>query len=204
MTRDAEQRLIAAVTLLVAGVATVGWFAWILAAGGPPMAVTPFVLGSVAFVVLSIAAGPIAMVARDRLDRDWAMTARHLTLLLVVGLLGETIAVLVWGPGGVVVLAATVLALVSFWAVVPLAIGAISATTGGTTMLSVVVAWPATNVLALALFAAPTPTGGIDFGRYNVLFLSEAARSIALLGLVVLVALGPTLLGKAIDRWVYR
>jgi cellobiose-specific phosphotransferase system component IIC len=203
MTRDAEQRLIAAITLVVVGVAAVGLSAWILAAAGSDRAIERVLLGSVAVAVGSIAAGPAAMALGDQLDRDWAMVARRVTLLVVAGLIAETVALLVVGAAGPVALAATVLSLVAFWVVLPLSIGAVSATTGGASMLSVLVAWPGTNVLALALFVAPTP-GGIDFGRDTALALPEPLPSAVLLAVAVTVAVGPTLLGTVIDRWVRR
>jgi hypothetical protein len=203
MSRDAEQRLIASVMLLVAGLATVGWYAWLATVTGPSGPLSLFVLGSVAVVVLSVPAGPLAFVLSDRRERDWAMAARTVTLLLVLGTVAATLSVLVGATGSTTTVAGTGLGLVAFWVVVPLAIGAISATTAGPSMLSVVVAWPATNLLALATFVAPTPDGGIGFGRYNATFLNEPVRTIVLLAVAVVVVLGPTLVGTIVDRYVY-
>lgn len=210
MPRDPEERLIAFVMLVVAGLAAVAWYAWVFAGSQSPDALELFVLGSVALTIVSISAGPIAFLVNDRRSRagtegrDPAMIARQVTLLLVVGTVLGTVAMLIGGPSDALVTIGTALGLLAFWVVLPLSIAAVSSTTGGTSLLSAVVAWPGTNLLALLIFAAPTPSGGIDFGQYTVTVLDEPARTGALLAIAVVVAFGPTLLGKAVDRLVYR
>lgn len=200
--RDEEQRLVAYVALLVAGMAVVGWFAWLVATAQPGVAVLLFLLGSVAIAVLSIVLGPVAVLLGDRLDRDWAVHARQASLVLVVGTAAATAYMLIWGADAPLVVVGTGFALLAFWVVVPLSIGAIATTTGRRSMHGVLIAWPATNVLALAAFVAPAPGGGIDFNRYNVTFLDEPYRTIGFLLIAGIVTLGPTLLGRVIHRLI--
>lgn len=202
--RDAEQRLIAYVSLLVAGVATVGWFAWLVTAVRPLFALSLFLLGSVAVVVLSIVLAPVAVLFGDRRERDWAIHARHVALALVAGTATATVYLLGWGADPALVVAGTAVALLAFWGVVPLAIGAIATNTGRRSMHSVVIAWPGTNVLALAAFVAPEPGGGIDFGGVTVTALDEPFRTIGLLAIAGIVTLGPTLVGRVVHRFIRR
>lgn len=203
MARDAEQRLIAYVTLLVVAIAAGGWAAWVLAVAGSPAAVSRGLLGALGVVVLSISAGPVAVAVRGRIERDWAVTARKVTLFVVLALVvGSGIFVLARPAAAVPV--ATVTGLVAVWVLVPLAIGSLSATTGGTSMLSVLLAWPVTNVLALAVLAAPRASGVTEIGTASALALPEPARTGVVLVAVAVVSFGPTLLGKLIDRWLSR
>lgn len=200
--RDAEQRLIAYVSLLVAGMAVVGWFAWLVTSARPLFALSAFVLGSVSIAVLSIALAPIAVFLGDRRERDWAIHARQVALALVAGTAAATVYLLVWGADPALVAGGTVAALLAFWVVVPLAIGAIATTTGRRSMHSVLIAWPGTNVLALAAFVAPEPGGGIDFGGSTVTALEEPYRTIGLLVIGGIVTLGPTLVGRVVHRFI--
>lgn len=200
--RDEEQRLVAYVALLVAGMAVVGWFAWLVVSTEPLFAVVNFVLGSVVLVLLSIVLGPLAALFGDRRDRDWAVHARQLSLVLVAGTAAATAYMLLFGADALLVIAGTGVTVVAFWVVVPLAIGAIVTTTGRRSMHSVLIAWPATNVLALAAYVAPEPGGGIDFGGATVMALAEPFRTIGLLAVAGIVTLGPTLLGRVIHRFI--
>lgn len=201
MSRDTEQRIIAYSLLVVAGVTAVGWFAWIVTSARPAGALSLVVAGSVILTLLSVPSAVTAIALLERFDRDWTLLARSVAIALVTGVFAATVYVLLWGADPLLLLAGTAVALLSIWAFVPLAIGAIAAATGRVSMIGVLLAWPPANLLALATFVAPAPDG-IDFADGNALFLDEPIRSVLLLLVFATITFGPTLLGRLMDRLI--
>lgn len=201
MGRDTEERIIAYSLSIVAGVTAVGWFAWIVTAARPPGILSLLIAGSIVFTLLSVPSAVVGIFLLDRTDRDWTLLARSVAIALVTGVFAATLYVLLWGVELPILLTGTVVALVSIWVVVPLAIGAISAVGGSVSMIGVLLAWPPSNLLALALFVAPAP-GGIDFATHNALTMPEPLRSLLLLLVVATITFGPATGGRLMDRLI--
>lgn len=201
MARDTEQRIIAHSLLIVAAVTAVGWFAWIVTAARPGGVLPLVIAGSVVVTLLSVPASVVGIVLLDRTDRDWTTLSRSIALALVTGVFGATIYGFLWGVEFPLLVMGALVTLLSVWALVPLGIGAIGAATGRVSMIGVLLAWPPSNLLALALFVAPAP-GGVDFATANTLALGEPVRSLLLLVVVATITVGPAVIGRLMDRLI--
>ena len=202
MTRDPEQRVIAYSLLIVVAVAVLGWFAWIVTATESGWILSLMIVGSIVTTLLSVPLSVVGIFLFERSGRDWTILARTAAIVLVVPVVAATIYTVFWTPPPALLTVGAVAALVSLWAILPLAIGAISAVGDRVSIIGVLLAWPPSNLLAMALFVAPAP-GGIDFGRYNALSLAEPGRSVLLLAIAGTIIFGPSLLGRAADRLIH-
>lgn len=201
MGRDTEQRIIAYSLLVVAGVTAVGWFAWIVTAARPAGVLSLLIAGSIILTLLSVPTAVAGILLLDRADRDWTTVARSIALALITGVFGATIYGFLWGVEFPLLVLAAIAALLSVWALVPLSIGALGAVGGRVSMIGVLLAWPPSNLLALALFVAPAP-GGIDFGTHNAIALGEPFRTLLLLVVFATITFGPALFGRLMDRLI--
>lgn len=201
MGRDTEERVIAYSLLIVAGVTVVGWFAWIVTAARPGGILSLLIAGSMGLTLVSVPTSVIGIFLLERSERDWTLFARSIAIALVTGVFAATVYVFLWGPEAPLLILGTIVALLSIWAIVPLAIGAISAVADRVSMIGVLLAWPPSNLLAMALFVAPAP-GGIDFATHNAVSLAEPVRSILLLVIVATITFGPTAFGRVMDRLI--
>lgn len=199
--RDTEERVIAYSLVIVASVAAIGWFTWIVTAARPADLLALVVAGSVVVTLCSVPTSVLGIFLLDRSTRDWAMAARSIAIVLVAGVFGATFYAFLWGVDAALLVTGTVVAVVSVWALVPLAVGALSAASGRTSMIGVLLAWPPSNLLALSLFVAPAP-GGVDFAEHNVLALDEPVKSGLLLVIVATITFGPALFGRLMDRLI--
>lgn len=201
MSRETEERLIAYVVLVVASVAVVGWSAWVITSARPPNVVSLAILGSILLTLVSVPASVAGVYLVQGGDRSWPSIARLLALAMLAVVFLSTGILVVGGPIDGIVLAGTALSLVAVWVLLPLTIGAISAATDGVSMIGVLVAWPPSNLLAMVLFVAPSPTG-IDVNVGNALALAEPVRSLLVLVIVFVVVFGPALGGRLVDRLI--
>jgi len=199
--RDTEQRVIAYSLFIVVGVAVLGWFAWIVTATEAGWVLSLVIVGSIVATLLSVPLSVVGIFLFERSSRDWALLARTVAIVLVLTVVAATTYTVFWTPSPALLTVGAVAALVSLWAILPLVIGAISAVGDRVSMIGVLLAWPPSNLLAMALFVAPAPSG-IDFARYNALSLAEPVRSVLLLVIAATIIFGPTLLGRAADRLI--
>lgn len=199
MPRETEERIIAYTVLVVASVAVVGWSAWVITSMQPPNAVSLAILGSILLTLVSVPASVAGVYLLQGSERSWPSIARLLALAMLAVVFLATGILVVGGAVDGLALAGLTLSLLSVWVLLPLAIGAISAATDGTSMFGVLIAWPPSNLLAMVLFVAPSPTG-IDVNAGNALALAEPLRSLLVLVIVFVVVFGPALGGRLVDR----
>lgn len=199
--RDTEQRIIAYSLLIVAAVTVVGWFAWIVTAARPQGILPLVIAGAVAVTLVSVPTSVVGIFLLDRTDRDWTLLGRSIAIALITGVFAATVYGFLWGIEFPLLVLGALVTLLSVFAFVPLGIGAISAAGDRVSMIGVLLAWPPSNLIALALFVAPAP-GGIDFAQHNALTLGEPIRSLLLLVIVATITFGPTLLGRGMDRLI--
>lgn len=201
MSRETEERVIAYSVLVVASVAVVGWSAWVITSARPPNVVSLAILGSILVTLVSVPASVAGVYLVQGSDRSWPSIARLLALAMLAVVFLATGIILVGGPVDAIVIAGLTLSLIAVWILLPLSIGAISAATDGVSTVGVLIAWPPSNLLAMILFVAPSPTG-IDVNAGNALALTEPLRSLLVLVMVFVVVFGPALGGRLVDRLI--
>lgn len=189
--RPASPRRDARPALAVASVATVAWAAWRAIVTPSPLLGTLLVVAAVVLAAASVPAAATAAALSPRLGRRLRGLDRPLAVALGVALVGWVgAALLAPTAAGVADVAGALLALVEFAVVLPLAVGSLVADRRGVPVRVVLLAWPASLVVGLGLFLAPG-ADGVDFGRYNAMFLDEPWRSAVFVAIGAVVVLGP-------------
>lgn len=165
----------------------------------PPILGLILILGSLGMVIASVPLAGLGLWVTTRYGPA-AIPVVAFGLALTSGLIGGFVVFVVSGVSldAVLLAGSSIVVIGLLEMVIPLTLGWVLSERWTASFRSVLIAWPLTLATGFALFVAP---GGVS--RYNALFLDEPTRTVYLTGILLVVLLGPGVIGSGLrSLWI--